>query len=254
MVWARLRRRPFVVSLMGFPDRESVGLYRGRGLLIRRAHRAAAATFALSQAAAEALREATGLSARPLPPGVRTADFAPRVGRAEQPTIFCAASLADPRKRVRMLVDAFGRLRRSRPDARLVLDAASTGGALPPWAQGEGVEARTQDLADAYARAWTAVLPSEREAFGLVLVEALAAGTPVVGAAAGAIPEVITDGRVGRLFDPHSLDALVRALDECLAVSRFPATAEACRAHAARWDWSLVGPRYLNAYREAAGA
>jgi glycosyltransferase involved in cell wall biosynthesis len=90
------------------------------------------------------------------------------------------------------------------------------------------------------AGAHVAVLPSVEEGFGVALVEALAAGTPVVAARSGAGPEIVTD-EVGRLFEPDDRDALVSALDEALA---FGDVAVACREHAQRWDWSAIGPRY----------
>ena len=49
-------------------------------------------------------------------------------------------------------------------------------------------------------------LPSVDEAFGLVLVESLAAGTPVVAARSGACPEIVTDDLIGRLFEPDAAD------------------------------------------------
>jgi glycosyltransferase involved in cell wall biosynthesis len=57
------------------------------------------------------------------------------------------------------------------------------------------------------------VLPSRSEAFGRVLVEALAAGTPVVGAAIGGIPEIIDSAEYGFLFTPESVDELTEILE-----------------------------------------
>lgn len=56
------------------------------------------------------------------------------------------------------------------------------------------------------------VLPSRWEGLGLVLVEAMLAGVPVVGSRAGAIPETLGRGRFGLLFEPGSVDALHAAL------------------------------------------
>src|SRR5439155_1593557 len=70
--------------------------------------------------------------------------------------------------------------------------------------------------ARAYAGAWASVLPSVDEAFGLVLIESLAAGTPAVAARSGACPEIIDDDRVGRLFAPDDADDLLRAMEEAL--------------------------------------
>src|SRR6185503_434110 len=96
----------------------------------------------------------------------------------EHPLIVCAADAREPRKRVGLLVEAFARVRREHPRARLALDARTAAGIT-----GDGVEhVDMTDLPALYRRAWVSVLPSWGEAFGLVLAEALACGTPVVGA------------------------------------------------------------------------
>jgi len=61
------------------------------------------------------------------------------------------------------------------------------------------------------------VLPSRSEGLGLVLVEAMAAGRPVVAARVGGIPEVVVDGETGILVEPESPDALAAAIRRVLA-------------------------------------
>jgi glycosyltransferase involved in cell wall biosynthesis len=56
------------------------------------------------------------------------------------------------------------------------------------------------------------VLPSYRETFGLVLVEAMRAGVAVIGASAGGVPEIIRGGETGLLFEPSDVDGLTAAL------------------------------------------
>jgi glycosyltransferase involved in cell wall biosynthesis len=69
------------------------------------------------------------------------------------------------------------------------------------------------DLTDLLAAADVAVHTSVRpEPFGLVVVEAMAAGTGVVGPAEGALPEILRDGVEGRLVPPRDADALARVL------------------------------------------
>jgi phosphatidylinositol alpha-mannosyltransferase len=151
---------------------------------------------------------------------------------------------------------AFARLRERRPAARLVLaglDDPTQGDeavGLPPGAVLAPVTT-TEELADAYAGAAVSVLPSVHEAFGLVLVESLTAGTPAVAARSGACPEVLDDDRIGRLFEPDDEEDLARALDEALDLAADPATAARCREHAARWDWDRILPRYEELYEAA---
>src|SRR4029077_7168801 len=57
-----------------------------------------------------------------------------------------------------------------------------------------------------------AVVPSLGEAFGLVALEALACGVPVIAAAAGGLREIVVDGQCGLLVPPGDAAALARAL------------------------------------------
>jgi glycosyltransferase involved in cell wall biosynthesis len=154
-------------------------------------------------------------------------------------------------------VEAFALVRRERPDARLVLSAPADRGKLAAAGvpdRAPGVEWHDLDdraaLARAYGEAWAGVLPSSSEAFGLVLAESLACGTPVVGHADGAIPEVISDARIGRLFAALTAEALAGALLETLELTADPETAGHCRARAAEFSTERFVAAYLELYRE----
>ena len=98
--------------------------------------------------------------------------------------------------------------------------------ALKRMARRLGVEQRVsfrgwlgaEDLAEELAQASVVVVPSLwPEPFGLVGIEALAAGRPVVASATGGIPDWLEDGVNGLLVPPGDAPALARALDELLA-------------------------------------
>lgn len=245
--WAALRARelggpPVVYSNMGIPTRKYLVSRRYRLPMHAELARAATTCTVLSEAAAEPFRRYLQRDPEVVPPGVATEDFAVEATRAEQPTIVYSGSPADPRKRLHLLIDAFDVLRRHRPDARLQLAGKREPrfeAALPDgveWVEGDD----TADLARTLAAAHVAVLPSIGEAFGLVLAEALAAGTPVVATDAGASGEIVTPA-VGRLFQPDDRDSLVEALDQALELN---GAREHYREHARQWDWTQVGPRY----------
>ena len=61
------------------------------------------------------------------------------------------------------------------------------------------------------------VLPSRSEGLGLVAVEAMAAGRPVVASCTGGLPEVVVDGETGLLVEPEDPVALARAIRMLLA-------------------------------------
>jgi phosphatidylinositol alpha-mannosyltransferase len=105
-------------------------------------------------------------------------------------------------------------------------------------------------LTSAYADAWVTVLPSVSEAFGLVLVESLASGTPVVGSALGGIAEIVDRPEVGRLFEDRTPDALARAVLEALELAEDPDTVDACRARAADYSQDRCTDAYARLYAE----
>jgi glycosyltransferase involved in cell wall biosynthesis len=104
-----------------------------------------------------------------------------------------------------------------------------------------------QELRQLYETATVTCLPSLNEAFGMVLLESLASGTPVVGADHGAIPEVINDA-VGALFPPDDAEGCGRALLEVIERSNGPGMAAQCRARAEQYDWSVIGPQLVEVY------
>jgi len=88
---------------------------------------------------------------------------------------------------------------------------------------------RGDDLAAAYASADLFVIPSQTETLGLVILEAMAAGCPVVACRAGGVPDAIEDGVTGFLFEPSDPDGLVGAVRRALTHG---ADLEAIRARA----------------------
>jgi glycosyltransferase involved in cell wall biosynthesis len=256
--WTRRTGRPSVYSHMGIPDHRDLMDRRLRLDLVVRAVRECSAVTALSRTAAEAFWRWLGVEARVIHPGVNTSAFRPVSRRAERPTIFCAADPAEPRKRVALLVDAYRLVRRERPDTRLVLSRPRDGEVAArfetelPDVELAAVDDR-EALARAYSEAWVSALPSFGEAFGLVLAEAMACGTPVVASKVGGMREVVDRDTVGRLFDGDRPEDLARALIEALELAEDPATGEACRSRADDFSVDRCVERYLDLYRELVG-
>jgi glycosyltransferase involved in cell wall biosynthesis len=72
-------------------------------------------------------------------------------------------------------------------------------------------------LSEQYARAAVFCMPSLIEPFGVVFVEALTSGLPVVANAIGALPDIVQDAETGYLVKPHDIQALARSLDLLLS-------------------------------------
>ncbi len=162
-----------------------------------------------------------GYSPLPAPPS-QGAPFSTAYG-LEGPFLLFVGRLASNKGLLRLL-DAFEPLARRDASASLVLVGEDGGmaAAVDARARELGLGGRVRRLghvaddrllAAAYREARAVVLPSDYEAFGLVLLEALAQGTGVVASRVGGIPEVVEDGRTGLLVPPADVRALAAALD-----------------------------------------
>ncbi len=110
------------------------------------------------------------------------------------------------------------------------------------------------ELAAAFASSDAFIFPSRTETLGLVLLEAMAAGCPVVAARSGGIPDIVTDGVNGYLFDPTDARGAVVATQRLLAVKEerelFRKNA---RQEAERWGWSAATKQLTNYYQLVLG-
>lgn len=97
------------------------------------------------------------------------------------------------------------------------------------------------DLATAFASADAFVFPSRTETLGLVLLEAMAAGCPVVAANSGGIPDIVTDGVNGYLFDPYDERGAIAATQRLLNQQTERETLrQNARQEAERWSWTAA--------------
>ena len=260
--WSKRSGKPSVHAVLGAPDRRYLMHRRKRIDLWVEACRDSDAVTVLSKAAADGLWRDLGVESRVIPPGVDTSVFTPPEGpeRHEAPTILCTSAISDPMKRIDLLLEAFALVRRDRPDARLVLDRPGGAQLAERVTSHDGVElldagSRSPELIEAYGRAWVTVLPSLGEAFGLVLAESLACGTPVVGSDAGGIPEVL-GGRddVGRLFQGDQPQALSNALLKTLELAEDPGARERCRSRGEELSLDRCITEYEQLYGELIAA
>jgi glycogen synthase len=165
-------------------------------------------------------------------------------------------------KGVQDLIAALPRIRRAHPGTRLLV--AGTGTAadqLVAAARAHRVlrsvtftgRLPDADLAAVLRAADAVVLPSRYEPFGIVALEAAAAGAPLVASTAGGLGEVVLDGETGLSFAPGDVAALARAVGGVLAD---PAAA-ARRARAARkrlgsaFDWARIAADTVTVYAGA---
>jgi D-inositol-3-phosphate glycosyltransferase len=100
-------------------------------------------------------------------------------------------------------------------------------------------------IAQWYSAADCVVVPSYLESFGLVALEALACGTPVIAATTGGMAEYIAPGRNGFLFEPGDRDGLRECLRHFVPGSFHP---QALRESVSTWTWGSAADRLLTEY------
>jgi glycosyltransferase involved in cell wall biosynthesis len=147
------------------------------------------------------------------------------------------------------LFEAFARLRRERPELRLVLTGEGDFGTLPAGVEARGRVSR-DELVDLYRRAAALVFPSLYEGFGMPVVEAMACGCPVACSNATSLPEVAGDA--ARLFDPRDVDEIAAAVDDVLNEPE-PWIARGLE-RAKRFTWDACACAHEDVYRELSSA
>jgi glycosyltransferase involved in cell wall biosynthesis len=257
--WRERTGRPVIFSYMGLPDRAVLADKREKLRFLVPAVERSDVVITLSRAAAAGMERWLGVESRVIFPGVDLDTFTPGGERAPEPTIVCAAAPDDARKRVDLLVRAFNRVRRERPDARLLVmcprdpeTVARCGLDSPGVELFEPVD-DPAGLAPLYRSAWVSALTSYREAFGVVVVESLACGTPVVAGDDAAVPEILDRPGLGALFGPPDEEEVARALLEALDLSRDEGTAAACRDRAADFSTERAADAHVRLYEELLG-
>lgn len=159
----------------------------------------------------------------------------------------------EPRKNLPRLVAAHRLLRADAPDAPALVLAGQAGhGAATDGGSADGT-VRTGWLADDELRSLVAgaralLLPSLDEGFGLPVLEALAAGRPVLAGDVAALREV--GGPHATYADPHDVAALAAALEQVLSEADDEDARAARRAWAARFTWDATADATLATYLE----
>lgn len=236
---------------------------------VRRWVRVADAVTAISTHTARALADLTGVQPRVIPFGV---DIPPRQG-IEPPLrgthhILAVGRLIE-RKGYPVLIRAMAHVREQVPDARLtIVGEGHERGRLEGLIRQLGLEGTVRlagrvsdgELDALYRWADLLVLPSlvdrggDTEGLGMVLLEALSYGRPVVASAVGGITDIVQDGETGLLVppgDPHALAQAILRLFQDPAWARELAE-QGWTTNRERFDWERVADAYAALYRQSA--
>ncbi|MEQ8439831.1 MAG: glycosyltransferase family 1 protein [Ilumatobacter fluminis] len=262
---------PAVVSVydcwfLRHPEQASA-LVRRAGANLRRAVRRGAWIHASSDVTADAVRDLLDtdrVRTVLLGPPPTPADIEPLpVDRLRGARYVIAIGTEERRKGLPLLVEAFALLREQHPELRLVLvgapgdDSDAVDAAIERLGVADGVD-RMGPVDDA-SKLWllrnaaALAYPSIDEGFGFPVLEAQAAGTPVVATAVGSIPEVAGTGAV-LVDDPtRSASVFADAIVEAIDGHGRLALLEAGYRNVRRFDWDTTAAGVVDLYETAVG-
>ncbi|SFQ52007.1 phosphatidylinositol alpha-mannosyltransferase [Amycolatopsis arida] len=225
------------------------------------------ARIAVSALARRVQVEHLGGDAVEIPNGVDVPFFAratplpgyPREGG----TVGFVGRFTEPRKGMAVLLDALRRMLPDWPGLRLLVVGRGEGDALlrqagPELARRIDLLGQVDDETKASALRSVDVYCAPNtggESFGMILTEAMAAGTPVVASGLDSFRRVLDDGRAGVLTPTGDAAALAGALADLLADdARRARLAEAGRERVAIYDWATVASQVVRVYEAAIAA
>lgn len=266
---AGLLRLPLVVSVQGELTMDADGVYETSPMVrhtlrsvVRRAHAVTACSRATLDELERWLGRDLGDRASVVSNGVDAGEFQGVVpATCPNPYVLGMGRLVR-QKGFDVLVEAFARVLQH-GDHALDLVIAGDGperAALGDLAARLGVADRVsfpgrvgrRRVAALFRGANVFVLPSRQEPFGIVDLEAMAAGAPVLASATGGVPEVVHDDVNGVLVRPDDVGALASSLDALLRDEpRRRRLREAGFRTAREHDWRLVADRYDDVYAAA---
>jgi len=262
----RYRRRT-VHTVHNMAEREVEGA--ASQAIHRLAHRAGIGAVAICETVADSIRAFYGVEPRALiPNGVPVAAYAsPGVPRGawraqqgipEDALVFVAVARLSAQKNLGALVRAFAAMGSGDASILLVCGEGEQLGELQAAARDLGVAARVRfmgarsDIPAVLGAADVFVLPSLYEGHPLSVMEAMAAGTPVIATAVGGVPEVVRTGVTGLLVPPGDVEALAGAMRQLAASREERARLGAAGAKVARehFDVSHMARAYERLYQE----
>lgn len=264
-MWAlRVAEGP-IVATFHTSTTKSLTLTVFQGVL-RPWHEKIVGRIAVSDLARRWQMEALGSDAVEIPNGVNVASCAsaPRLDGYPRPgkTVLFLGRYDEPRKGMAVLIDALPSLVERFPGVQLLIvgrgDEDELRGKAGDLAGHVRLLGQVDDAAKTSALRSADVYCAPNtggESFGIVLVEAMAAGTPVVASDLHAFRRVLLDGEVGRLVPVDDSAALAAALiavleNDVMAERYIAAGSDAVR----RYDWSVVANQIMRVYETVAAS
>jgi phosphatidylinositol alpha-mannosyltransferase len=212
------------------------------------------AGIAVSESARNVVVQHLGRDAVVIPNGIEFDDFADRRQlRGDHPRLIFLGRLDEPRKGLDVLLAAVPLIMKTWPDLEVIV-AGQGSRPLPEWCRSLGMISAESKIA-LLGSADVFVAPHlARESFGIVLLEAMASGVPIVASELPSFLDVLAsrrnEGRLGEVFTAGDPGALAASVLRVLAQPNPLRTVRAQEA-ARRYDWSAVGSTVVAVYRAA---
>ena len=255
---------PLVVTLQGELSMDANGIYQRKGIAQRIMHRALAEADAITACSQQTLAEAEAFQGTPfgsrgqvIPNGIRLADFDGVSPSPHSRPYVLALGRHVRQKGFDILLDAFAQSGDQGHDLILAGDGPEHA-ALQETAKRLNLSERVffpgradrKTTISLFQGCALFVLPSRHEPFGIVNLEAMAAGKPVLATAVGGVPEIIEDGVTGLLVPPEAgpMAARMAALLQC--PEQRTALGAAAALHACSFDWAVLAARYEQVLQE----
>lgn len=161
-----------------------------------------------------------------------------------------------------ILLEAFAKVAKTHPEIKLVFTGPDWNNSiklLEELAAKLGVKDKVQfngflkrsDYLESLRSSDIFILPSRFEPFGIVLLEAMAAGVPVIASNAGAVPEILEEGKLGLIFENGNIDSLAAKVENVLANEKdAQKRANEARESLSRYSWQKIAEETLQVYME----
>ena len=250
---------PIVATWHSSMDRSRVLLSLVK--LARTAMEKVSARIAVSDSALNTLREHVGGDALVIPNGVDISAFNNAVPLEGWPgvgtSLVFLGRVDEPRKGLEVLIRAYPAIRAKNPGIRLLIagpgDASELIGTLDVTDAASITHLgmiNDDEKATVLASGTLYIAPNTGgESFGIVLLEAMATGTPVVASNLAAFARVLRDGHAGMMFNNEDSDSLAATVNKLLSDETTQRKLiSAGHARAAQFDWSIVAHQIVEVY------
>ena len=265
----RALQLPLVVTAQGELTMDAAGLYQRDSFMNRRLEEVLDAADAVTGCSGATLRELEERYGRPFGErgrviynGIRPSDFEEaRSSGPGRPFILGIGRMV-PQKGFDILIRAFGKAGTQEVDLLLAGEGPELG-PLKELARASGLGERVlfpgkadrPTAAALFRECEFFVLPSRHEPFGIVNLEAMAAGKAVLATRVGGVPEVVVDGETGILVPPGDPEALAEGIRRLAGDAALRERLGAAGRERARlFSWDVVTEQYLEVYRKVSKA